>query len=119
MSIKFNFNESELNSKLEGLKPKINAAIGMYASTKSVQIKSDMQNNRPWTDRTGMAKLTLNTTVSKPNEDTTRITLAHGVDYGIWLELANEQNYAIIIPTIERESAVIMNDMERFFSKLV
>lgn len=118
MSIKFDFTESELNSKLEGLRPKINAAIGMYASTKSIQIKSDMQNNRPWTDRTGMAKLTLNTSVSKPDDSITRITLSHGVDYGIWLELANEQNYAIIIPTIEREKAVIIKDMERFFSRL-
>ena len=29
-----------------------------------------------------------------------RITLAHGVDYGIWLELAHEKKYAIIPETI-------------------
>ena len=30
-----------------------------------------------------------------------RIRLAHGVDYGIWLELANEKRYAIIDETVK------------------
>ena len=97
---------------------KLNAAIGIYVTTKAHQLESQMKVNRPWTDRTGMAKARLNTSVSKTETSSYRITLAHGVDYGIWLELANEKNYAIIAPTIQQESPKIISDLNGLMNKI-
>lgn len=116
MSIKFD--TSELDKGMDGLVSKMEAAVMMYASTKALAIESDMKNNRPWTDRTGMAKATLKTFVSRPDAKVVRITLAHGVEYGIWLELANEQNYAIILPTLKKEKNVVIKDMEGLLYKI-
>jgi hypothetical protein len=50
----------------------------------------DMENyakaNAPWTDRTGDARERLHATVEETGPIGT-IVLAHGVDYGIWLEV--------------------------------
>ena len=81
-------------------------------------VKAKMKMNRPWTDRTGMAKALLNAKVSQPSPTIVRITLAHGVDYGIWLELAHEKNYAIIAPTVREEGPRIVSDLDNLMSKL-
>lgn len=58
------------------------------------------QNNAPWEDRTGAARSGLNSEVEYGDDEFT-ISLGHGVDYGIWLEIRWGGRYAIIIPTIE------------------
>ena len=118
MAFRLNYNSSTLKNNLDKMSTKLGAVILMYAATKASEIESKMKQNRPWTDRTGMAKALLSTRVSQPNTDTIRITLAHGVDYGIWLELANEKNYAIIAPTIKEEGPRIVGDLNDLMSKL-
>ena len=97
---------------------KLGAVVLMYAATKASEIEAKMKLNRPWTDRTNMAKTMLSAKVSQPSDNLIRITLAHGVEYGIWLELANEQNYAIIAPTINEEGPRIISDLNNLMSKL-
>jgi hypothetical protein len=96
MAIKIDYSSSTLNRNLSDLTTKIGAAVLMLASTEASRLESKMKINRPWTDRTGMAKTTLRASVSQPSKDKIRITLSHGVDYGIWLELAHGKNWAII-----------------------
>lgn len=118
MAIELNYKQSSLHSGLDKMSKKIGGVILLYALTKSVYLEAEMKQNRRWTDRTGMAKATLNAKVSQPNDHIIRITLAHGVEYGIWLELANEKNFAIIGPTIEQEGPRIVSDLENLMSKL-
>ena len=118
MAIKINYNNSTLKKNLDKMSVKIGAAVLMYSSTKASELQSKMKLNRPWTDRTGMAKALLTARVSQPNPKTVRITLAHGVDYGIWLELAHEKNYAIIAPTIREESPKVVADLNNLMSKI-
>lgn len=118
MAISFDYYSSTLNKKISNMENKVAAAILMYCATKAQVIESDMKQNRPWTDRTGMAKTTLNTKVSQPSPEMVRITLAHGVDYGIWLELAHEKNYAIVAPTVNKFAPIIINDLNDIFSKV-
>lgn len=118
MAFKIDYDESTLKKNLDKMSTKLGAVILMYSSTKASELESKMKLNRPWTDRTGMAKATLRARVSQPKENIVRITLAHGVDYGIWLELANEKNYAIIAPTINEEGPKIVTDLKDLMSKL-
>ena len=118
MAFELDYENSKLNKNLDKMSTKLGALILMYAATKASELQSKMKLNRPWTDRTGMAKALLNAKVSQPSKDIVRITLAHGVEYGIWLELAHEKNYAIIAPTIREEGPRIIEDLENLMSKL-
>lgn len=112
------FDISHLNKSMGSLPPKLTSAILIYMNTKSTKIQARMKTGRPWTDRTGMAKMMLSAKVEHPNEFTYRIVLAHGVDYGIWLELANEKKYAILMPTINEEGPKMVNELTNFLDKI-
>lgn len=118
MAVRFKYRENTLQQGLDRMSDKLGAMLLMYASTKAVELQAKMKQNRPWTDRTGMAKATLNTKVSQPDDHTIRITLAHGVDYGIWLELAHEKNYAIVGPTVQREGPRVVSDLHDLMAKI-
>lgn len=118
MAFQLDYTSSSLKKNLDGMTAKLGAVVLMYSATKASEIESKMKRNRPWTDRTNMAKVTLRARVSQPNEHLIRTTLAHGVDYGIWLELAHEKNYAIIAPTINEEGPKIVEDLNNLMSKL-
>lgn len=118
MAIKIDYNSSTLNKNLLEMSTKIGAAVLMLANTEAARLESYMKLNRPWTDRTGMAKATLKTSVSQPSKDKIRITLAHGVDYGIWLELAHGKNWAIIGPTINQEGPEVIKHFKGLMYKL-
>lgn len=118
MAFTLNYNSSTLSKNLDKMGEKLGAVILMYASTKAQELQYKMKQNRPWTDRTNMAKALLSAKVSQPDNRTIRITLAHGVSYGIWLELAHGKNYAIIEPTIRTESPRIVEDLGDLMSKL-
>lgn len=118
MSFKIDYDTSSLKKNINKMSVKLGAVILMYSATKASELQAKMKVNRPWTDRTGMAKATLNAKVSQPSQNVVRITLAHGVDYGVWLELAHEKNYAIIAPTIRDEGPRIITDLNNLMSKL-
>lgn len=118
MSFKLDYSSSSLSKNLDKMGVKLGAVILMYAATKASELQSKMKVNRPWTDRTNMAKVLLNAKVSQPDSNTVRITLAHGVNYGLWLELAHGKNYAIIEPTIKEEGPRIVEDLGDLMSKL-
>ncbi len=118
MAFKIDYGSSSLKSGIEKMGTKVGAAVLMYAATKAAELEAKMKMNRPWTDRTNMAKTTLNASVSQPGQNTIRITCAHGVDYGIWLELAHEKNWAIVIPTINQEGPEVIKHFQNLMYKL-
>lgn len=111
-------NVSKVASGLSNLKEKIVIASEMYASTKASEIEAYAKSNRKWTDRSGLAKANIRAEVSKPQSNYIRITLSHGVDYGIWLELAKEKRYAIIKPTIEKFGPEVYDGLKSLLSKV-
>ena len=118
MAFQLDYSKSTLKKNLDIMSVKIGAMVLMYAATKAEEIQAKMKMKRPWTDRTGLAKATLNAKVSQPDKNTIRITLAHGVDYGIWLELAHGKNYAIVAPTVREEGPRLVEDLNNLMSKL-
>lgn len=115
MSLKF---EDALTSSLGKMSDKVGAAVLMYAATQASQMQAYMITNHKWVNRTFMAEKTLSAVVSQPNVNTVRITLAHGVEYGIWLELAHEKNYAIIQPTLNVYGPRVVEDMNNLMAKI-
>lgn len=60
--------------------------------------------NAPWTNRTGAARAGLHGT-----SDDDSVAISHGVDYGVWLELAHAGVWGIIPATLQ----VMAADVER------
>lgn len=60
-----------------------------------------------WTDRTAHARQGLSGTVIESG-DVFELVLYHTMDYGIYLEVANDGTYAIILPTIDALAPALM-----------
>lgn len=116
-ALTFNWNDN-LTPNLEKMRQKCDTAVLMYAKTKADQLQEYMKANKKWQDVTGAAKRSLKGQVSVPKEHQVRITLAHGVNYGIWLELAHEMNYAIVRPTILTKSGEVLDGLDMLMSKI-
>ena len=96
----FKFDANNLIKGLAEREIKTRAALGLYADTVAKKMETHAKGNKPWTDRTGRAKQSLNSSW-KWVGDVARVELSHGVYYCIYLELCNEKRYAIIKPTID------------------
>ena len=108
----FKWKTNTIVTKLADLDVKTKTAVGLYGDTVAKKLEASAKANRPWTDRTGNARNRLNSE-SEWNGNKVRVSLSHGVDYGIWLELCNEGKYAIIMPTINKEGPSILKGLEK------
>lgn len=99
---------------LERLSSKSDIAVKAYLNTAERKLENYAKQNAPWTDRSGRARLGLNSYTEKTPFGY-RLIIAHGVDYGIWLELAHEKKYAILNETIQQNT----NDIMKGFTKLI
>lgn len=114
----FRLDISGLLNGLASAQDKADLAIRMYAEQGALKLQNHAKLNRPWTDRTGHARQRLHGYVGKISNGY-RIYLAHGVDYGIYLELGHEKRYSIIPQTIRYVGAFeIMPGFEKLMERL-
>lgn len=73
-------------------------------------VEEEAKRDAPWTDRTANARQTLHGMVTE-TPDKTRLSLGHGVDYGLWLEIANGGRYGIVKKVLERHYGDIMQSI--------
>lgn len=68
----------------------------------------------PWTDRTAAARQSLwGRSFLVQNGDVVVIVLSHGVNYGVFLELANAGKFSVIAPTLETHYGQLWNSYRR------
>ncbi len=87
---------------------------GVYqlAQAYAVEIEAWMKENAPWTDQTSNARQTLHSEADRLVGGAVEIILAHGMDYGIFLELANGGQYAIIGPALDHFIPLVWRDVQ-------
>lgn len=73
-------------------------------------IEERMRREAPWTDQTGDARRKLAATVEVDGRRV-NLYLAHGVPYGVWLELRNGGRYAVVGPMTMRIGPEIMRSL--------
>lgn len=100
---------------LERLQSKSDLAVRALAETGALKMQSYAQKNARWTDRTGAARQRLNGSVEK-RVNGYAIAIAHGVQYGIYLEFDYEKRYAILPDTLRE---VGQNEVMPAFEKLL
>jgi hypothetical protein len=77
------------------------------------------QQNRPWTDRTGHARLGLTLVRDHPDDlrDGGRVHLVHGVSYGRYLETSHGSRFAIIGPAVATKGQELVQDLREVWSQ--
>lgn len=80
------------------------------------EIVGAAQRDAPWADRTGDARAGLEATVEEDNGEIV-LNLYHTVDYGLWLEVIQNGNYATIMPTLENYGPKVMAQAEAAVAK--
>lgn len=104
---------------------RVRFAVGQLAQYFAAVLEKDAKENAPWTDRTANARQALrgytseNPAAGYPTEqlarDVVAIYLSHGMDYGVFLELKNQGQYAVIIPTLETHYGEIQRRLKELF----
>ena len=100
---KTNFKEAE---------KKVKAAIGLYADTAAKKMEGEAKIDAPWTDRTGNARNSIRGDFGWQGSKAV-ITLSGNMDYSVWLELAHGKKYAILKPTIDKNTPEILRGYRR------
>lgn len=108
---------SELHDALEKLPERLEEALMGYGKTSAKKLRTLAVKNRPWTDHTAHARQRLHGEVERYNTGI-RIILAHGVEYGVYLEFAHEKRYAVIYPILQREAGNVMQGLQNLFERI-
>ena len=98
---------TEMKENLERMPTRMEEALIKYGKTSAALLQGEAQKNRPWRDHTNDARERIKGYCVRTDRGI-RIYLAHGVDYGVYLEFAHEKRYAIIYPTLRRKGPEII-----------
>lgn len=116
MASSFDLDIKGLAEGLVKTESKMDVAVLGYAKNKALVLQNYARQKAPWQNQTGHARQRLTGSAFKATNGY-KIQLAHGVDYGIWLELAHEKRFAIIQPTILAKSNDIMKGFEKLMER--
>ena len=94
----------------------IRRGVRAIAQRRAPEIEAWMKQNAVWQDRTGNARQTLNTEVEQVTADMVHIVLAHGVEYGQYLELSHGGRFSVISPALDYWSPIIWQDVQTMLS---
>lgn len=113
-----NFDISSMEQGLSRLATRADASVRVLAEQGATKMQNYAKGHHRWENRTHDAENRLDGSVSAIFNGY-RITLSHGVDYGVWLELAHNKRFAIIPETINYVgSNEIMPAFNRLMEKL-
>lgn len=101
MTVKVRWKTDQLKLRLDEYEQKIYEAIRLIAEYYAPIIEEYAKTNARWTDRTANARQTMHAFVVELSKTTVALYLAHGVDYGIYLETRFQGELAIIVPTLQ------------------
>lgn len=110
------FEMEELKKCLESLPANIQKDLIAYGNTSAASLQGEAQKTRPWKDHTADARKRIKGYCT-PVDTGIRIYLAHGVEYGVYLEFANEKKYAVIYPVLRRKGPEILNGAVKVVNK--
>lgn len=79
-------------------------------------VEAYAKENAPWVDRTGNARQALHSFVEELAGDIVRLYIAHGVSYGLWLEIRNSGRYAVLWDTLMAHVDAINAMLKEIFS---
>lgn len=91
---------------------RMKAAIGLLAATSAQAMETEAKSSARWTDRTSHARNSIQGRFGWEG-DKAKITLSGNMDYSVYLELAHEKRFAILVPTIQRNAPTVLSAYQR------
>lgn len=113
-TIKWSGNRQMLEN-VTGYGQRIHQAIRQVADYFQPVLETWAKENAVWTDRSANARQNLHTWVEDVSKDTVTLWLSHGVEYGLWLEVAHQGRYQIIWPAIQVHLEPVRKMLEGIF----
>ena len=118
MSVRFDV--SDAVRQLNDTQQRTLYACLSYGKASANKMVKYAKQHRPWTDRTHLAKNSINGGARQFSSGRVRIELAHGVKYGVYLELVNfrhKGSLAIIEPTVQKLAPEIVRGWAQIVQK--
>lgn len=107
MTVYVNIDASDVRERLDAFGRDVRAALGAYAVRAAADMEQYAKENRPWTDRTGNARRTLEGVFSSssspspsPSGDSITVGVEGHMPYSPILELGYGGRFAILAPTV-------------------
>jgi hypothetical protein len=104
----FRWTSDNLSTNLRNATPRIEAAVWSATQYQAMRSENYMRQNARWTDRTSNARNGLQAIPERAGKGSYRITLTHGVPYGIWLEVRWSGKYGIIPESVRQGGSELM-----------
>lgn len=114
----FTIRLDELDYNLVRFDDRARAAISKVMDYQQGRSETYMRTHAKWTDRTTNARNGLFSVVTRKGMNGWLLVMSHGVEYGIWLEIANSGRYAIVRPTFLRTAPQTMQLLSRLFERM-
>lgn len=110
--------ENSLGTKIKTLPGMVNRVVAFAMMKNVAPAENWMKTNAPWSDQTTNARNGLSARYAGSDGGVHTMVLFHSVDYGIWLEVANEGKYAIINPALEEVGPRVMEDLVGLLNRI-
>lgn len=95
MNVSVTVDDRIVAQNLGEMSERLKAQLQVLGQATGQKIQAYAQENAPWTDRTGDARQRLKYN-SEINDNGLTISIFHQMEYGIYLELCNNEKYAIL-----------------------
>ena len=93
------------------------AGIEAISAVTAANATNYAKSNKRWKDITGNARAGLHGGYFWENPEILKAFVAHSMEYGIYLELANESKYAILMESIKKFQNTWYNSVKRIIEK--
>jgi hypothetical protein len=107
----------DLQSRIRQWADDVEKALYQAMQEIAQDAEAEMEEDAPWTDRTGDARRGLFTEVVQAQHEYIKLYLSHGtdVDYGKWLELRWGGRFAIVGPMWQKYISIVEREIKRRF----
>lgn len=116
--VEFQFDAKTLTANVKSLPKKIDKLVEKVAELYALRGEAYMKKSAKWTDRSGNARNSLTGRAFHEAGRRHTIIYAHGMPYGIWLEVRFSGRYAIISPTLNFIKPQVMKTLDKGMTRL-
>jgi hypothetical protein len=123
----FTFDPGTLEYNLDTFPQRVTTFVRNLAEEEAAAGERDMKIEAPWTETglrnrwgrlsTGLARNGLWADSDTRSDGTVKITMGHTAKYGIYLEKAMGERFAIVEPILERTAESFMRSLEAMFAE--
>lgn len=114
----FEWNSRDLNRNLRRLPRQVDEQVAAVVEFQAARGEAYMKSHAPWTDRTSAARNGLFTLAFHLPFVRHEILFSHAVHYGIWLEIANDERFAILLESMRVTGEDAMQQLQGLFGRL-